>query len=86
MCTALSRRPRSHVSLAQSECAAASAGQKVRAKDVIKLVGGGTGFAGKEGQRLQSDKKYTLGPGSGMADLRGQASSGTSRFGLSFQN
>jgi hypothetical protein len=64
----------------------ACAGHKVRSKDVIKLIGGGTGFAGKEGQRLQSDKKYLLGPGSGMADLRGQAASGASRFGLSFQN
>ena len=62
------------------------AGHKVKEADVIKLVGGGTGFAGREGQKLQSEKQYTLGPGSGRADLRGQAASGVSRFGLSFQN
>ena len=55
-------------------------------KDVIKLVGGGTGFAGKEGQKLQSERQYVLGPGAGLADLRGQAAAGASRFGLSFQN
>lgn len=58
----------------------------MREKDVIKLVGGGTGFAGKEGQKLQSDRKYMLGPGTGKADLRGQAAGGASKFGLSFQN
>jgi nitric oxide synthase-interacting protein len=63
------------------------AGCKVLEKDVIKLVTGGTGFAGgKQGDKLQSDKKYTLGPGSGKADLRGQAAGGASRFGLSFMN
>jgi nitric oxide synthase-interacting protein len=58
----------------------------VKEKDIIKLVTGGTGFAGREGQKLQADKKYTLGPGSGRADLRGQAASGASKFGLSFHN
>ena len=58
------------------------AGHKIKSKDVIKLVGGGTGFAAREGQKLESAKKYTLGPGSGRADLRGQAAGGASRFGL----
>jgi hypothetical protein len=63
-----------------------AAGHKITAKDVISLVGGGTGFAGREGQKLQSTKKYLLGPGSGQADLRGQAAAGASRFGLAFHN
>lgn len=49
-------------------------------------MAGATGFAGRDGQKLQSEKKYVLGPGSGMADLRGQAAGGASRFGLAFQN
>lgn len=55
-------------------------------KDIVKLVAGATGFAGRDGQKLQSEKKYVLGPGSGMADLRGQAAGGASRFGLAFHN
>lgn len=48
---------------------------------------GGSGFAGgKQSDKLQSDKKFLLGPGSGKADLRGQAAGGASRFGLSFMN
>jgi hypothetical protein len=64
----------------------ACAGKKVNDKDVIKLLAGGTGFAGREGQTLESSKSYVLGPGSGKADLRGQAASGASRFGLTFRN
>eukprot|EP00892_Ulva_mutabilis_P012112 jgi/Ulvmu1/9273/UM050_0022.1 len=61
-------------------------GHRVTDKDIIHLVAGATGFAGRDGQKLQSEKKYVLGPGSGMADLRGQAAGGASRFGLAFQN
>jgi nitric oxide synthase-interacting protein len=66
--------------------ASQDAGQKVTGKDVVRLVGGGTGFAGKEGQKLQSERQYTLGPGTGREDMRGQAAAGASRFGLAFQN
>lgn len=66
---------------------ACGAGCKVAEKDVIRLVTGGSGFAGgKQADKLQSDKQYTLGPGSGKADLRGQAAGGASRFGLAFTN
>lgn len=62
------------------------AGHKVSDADIIHLVAGATGFAGRDGQKLQSEKSFILGPGSGMADLRGQAAGGASRFGLAFQN
>lgn len=65
---------------------ARGAGKPLAEKDVIKLVAGGTGFAGREGQKLEAGKSYTLGPGSGRADLRGQAAGARSRFGLTFHN
>ncbi|WIA18381.1 hypothetical protein OEZ85_009843 [Tetradesmus obliquus] len=61
-------------------------GKKVGEKDVIKLQGGGTGFAGRDGDRAQVKKHFHLGPGSGRADLRGQHQGPQSHFGLRFYN
>jgi hypothetical protein len=36
--------------------------------------------------RLQAKRRFLLGPGSGLADLRGQHSGATSKFGLRFNN
>jgi hypothetical protein len=35
---------------------------------------------------LQAKRRFLLGPGSGLADLRGQHSGATSKFGLRFNN
>eukprot|EP00192_Tetraselmis_astigmatica_P014249 CAMPEP_0117675388 /NCGR_PEP_ID=MMETSP0804-20121206/15577_1 /TAXON_ID=1074897 /ORGANISM="Tetraselmis astigmatica, Strain CCMP880" /LENGTH=307 /DNA_ID=CAMNT_0005484385 /DNA_START=301 /DNA_END=1224 /DNA_ORIENTATION=- len=61
-------------------------GTKIREKDVINLRGGGTGFAQHDGDRTQSKKYFHLGPGSGLADLRGQHQGVPSRGGLVFTN
>lgn len=61
-------------------------GIKVREKDVIKLQGGGTGFVAHDGEKVQSKKHYTLGPGSGRQDLRGQHQGPRSAGGLVFMN
>lgn len=53
--------------------------------DVLELRGGGTGFA-QHDKELQTKKRFLLGPGSGLADLRGQHASAPSKFGLSFNN
>ena len=55
-------------------------------KDVIKLQTGGTGFAARDGGKVQSSKHFHLGPGSGRADLRGQHQGPKSSFGLVFNN
>ena len=54
-------------------------------KDVLDLQKGGTGFAAHDRQ-AQSKKHFAVGMGSGMADIRGQNASVTSRFGLRFSN
>jgi nitric oxide synthase-interacting protein len=61
-------------------------GKKLGPKDVIRLQTGGTGFASRDGDRVQSAKHYHLGPGSGRADLRGQHQGPRSSFGLVFMN
>lgn len=61
-------------------------GKRVSEKDVIKLLTGGTGFAGRDGEKAQVRKHYHLGPGSGRADLRGQHQGPRSQFGLTFNN
>jgi nitric oxide synthase-interacting protein len=60
-------------------------GKAVSPKDVVEIQTGGTGFSAHD-KNSQSKKKYLVGMGSGMADLRGQNSSAVSRFGLKFSN
>ena len=60
-------------------------GVAVAPEDVLELQRGGTGFAAHDKQ-LQTKKFFALGPGSGMADRRGQHASASSKFGLSFNN
>jgi hypothetical protein len=60
-------------------------GKDVGEGDVLELQRGGTGFAAHD-KELQAKKRFLLGPGSGLADLRGQHSGPTSRFGLRFNN
>lgn len=62
------------------------AGKRIREKDVIPLKSGGTGFAGRDGEKLMSSKLYLVGQGSGRSDVRGQNPQGSSRFGLSYTN
>lgn len=62
------------------------AGVRIRDKEVIELKTGGTGFVGRDGERVQASKFFQLGPGSGLADLRGQTHGGASRGGLVFNN
>lgn len=61
-------------------------GKKVSPKDVIKLQTGGTGFAARDGDKVQAQKHWHLGPGSGRADRRGQHQGPRSAFGLQFMN
>eukprot|EP00775_Hariotina_reticulata_P008739 gene8739-8919_t len=61
-------------------------GKKVTEKDIIKLQTGGTGFAARDGDKVQVKKHFHLGPGSGRADLRGQHQGPRSHFGLQFYN
>mmetsp|Transcript_43116 Transcript_43116/g.137696 ORF Transcript_43116/g.137696 Transcript_43116/m.137696 type:complete len:321 (+) Transcript_43116:72-1034(+) len=62
-------------------------GKKVKEKDVIKVQKLGTGFAGgSEAKKLQAEKYYQLGMGSGLYDLRGQSTQGPSRGGLVIHN
>lgn len=61
-------------------------GMKVRDKDVITLKTGGTGFAARDGDKVEAKKHYMLGPGSGKADLRGQHQGPRSLGGLQFYN
>ena len=60
-------------------------GAAVSEKDVIELQKGGTGFAAHD-KNASAKKHYSVGMGSGLADLRGQNASASSRFGLSFAN
>ena len=60
-------------------------GHKVRPKDVVEIQSGGTGFAARD-KHAQAKKKYLVGMGSGLADLRGQTQGPGSRFGLQFHN
>ena len=53
---------------------------------VIKLQGGGTGFAAHDGKAAEAASHFALGAGSGRADVRGQLAAGGSRFGLKFAN
>ncbi|KAG2422207.1 hypothetical protein HXX76_016207 [Chlamydomonas incerta] len=61
-------------------------GKRLREKDVIELKTGGTGFAARDGQRVQTKKYFMLGPGNGLRDLRGQHQGGRSLGGLVFNN
>lgn len=47
---------------------------------------GGTGFAAHDKDRTQAEKHWTLGPGSGRQELRGQHRGTRSAFGLTFNN
>ncbi|EFN55862.1 hypothetical protein CHLNCDRAFT_145441 [Chlorella variabilis] len=60
-------------------------GVPVGEDDVLELQRGGTGFAAHD-KELQAKKRFLLGPGSGLADLRGQHQGPTSKFGLRFNN
>lgn len=60
-------------------------GTPVGPDDVIELQRGGTGFSAHD-KSLQVTRHFTLGPGSGLADLRGQHHGPTSKFGLRFNN
>lgn len=55
-------------------------------KDVVKLQKGGTGFAAHDGEKVQSNRFWHLGPGNGLADLRGQHQGPRSHGGLIFYN
>ncbi|KAK9816323.1 hypothetical protein WJX74_004009 [Apatococcus lobatus] len=61
-------------------------GMKLRKNDVIELQRGGTGFSLHDGKSIESTKYWYLGPGSGMADLRGQHQGPRSATGLIFMN
>ncbi|PNW87643.1 hypothetical protein CHLRE_02g142086v5 [Chlamydomonas reinhardtii] len=61
-------------------------GKRIRDKDVIELKTGGTGFAARDGERVQTKKYFMLGPGNGLRDLRGQHQSARSLGGLVFNN
>ena len=54
-------------------------------RDVIPLRRGGTGFAAHD-PHAQSSKRYVVGMGNGLADIRGQSAGPRSAFGLSFAN
>lgn len=60
-------------------------GKPVGDEDVLELQRGGTGFAAHD-KDLQAKKRFLLGPGSGLADRRGQTAGATSKFGLRFNN
>ncbi len=60
-------------------------GVPIGERDVIELQRGGTGFAAHD-KNAQVEKYWALGPGSGLADLRGQHQGTRSAFGLSFNN
>lgn len=61
-------------------------GKTLRKGDVVDLEGGGTGFAARDGERGMAERHWTLGPGSGKQDLRGQHHGASSRGGLNFAN
>jgi nitric oxide synthase-interacting protein len=51
-----------------------------RVERAIELRTGGTGFSARSGAKLESQKFYAVGQGSGLADVRGQNPSAASRF------
>jgi len=57
-------------------------GHKLKDRDVIELQTGGTGFAGRDGDKVMAEKRFILGPGSGRQDVRGQLAAGRSLGGL----
>lgn len=60
-------------------------GHRVGPEDAIELQRGGTGFALHD-KEAQAKKHFLLGPGSGLADRRGQHGGPSSKFGLRFGN
>lgn len=62
------------------------AGARIKPDEVIELATGGTGFVAHDGDKVMSKKHFMLGPGSGLADLRGQHKGARSLGGLSFNN
>ena len=52
----------------------------------VELQGGGTGFVAHDGKAAQAASHFSLGAGSGRADVRGQLAAGGSRFGLKYSN
>lgn len=60
-------------------------GAEVGDDEIVELQRGGTGFAAHD-KDLEAKKRFLLGPGSGLADLRGQNASAASKFGLRFTN
>jgi nitric oxide synthase-interacting protein len=60
--------------------------KKIKEKDVIKMQGGGTGFAAHDKEKVEATTHHALGPGSGKADLRGQHQGPRSLGGLQFYN
>lgn len=65
---------------------AVPAGKKVKESDVIELQTGGTGFAARDGEKVQSSRYAAVGIGSGRQDLRGQTRGPRSLGGLSIMN
>jgi len=61
-------------------------GKAVREGDVVELKTGGTGFSGRDGEAVEAKAHFHLGPGSRLAERRGQGGSGGSRFGLRIGN
>ena len=61
-------------------------GKRIREGDVIELKSGGTGFAARDGDKAEAKKHFSLGPGSGLTDLRGQTQGPRSHGGLHFWN
>ncbi len=61
-------------------------GKRIRHRDVIELKTGGTGFSARDGERVQTQKHFVLGPGNGLRDLRGQHQGPRSLGGLVFYN
>lgn len=53
---------------------------------VIELQTGGTGFAARDGDKVQTSKFFEMGVGNGRRDLRGQHTQGRSLAGLVFNN
>ena len=48
-------------------------GTRIKESEVIELKTGGTGFAARDGDRVESSKYSNVGLGSGKQQLRGQA-------------
>lgn len=62
------------------------AGTRIKERDVIELKTGGTGYVGRDGDKVETKKFFDLGAGNGRADLRGQHNAGRSLGGLSIMN